>query len=181
MNEDKFQTIETNRLILRKITDDDALMLYENVFNNFEWFKFYYQIPFKDLEDYQNLVQKFKDWYQNGNHFRWGIVEKKSNIMIGSVQIHTKDLFNNSCKLACIVGYNYAHQGYAKEALKAVIDFAFNVLKFHRLEANIVTENVNSIKLVKSLGMEFEAIKKDGYKIGDKYYDQDVYILINKN
>ena len=36
MNEDKFQTIETNRLILRKITDDDALMLYENVFNNFE-------------------------------------------------------------------------------------------------------------------------------------------------
>ena len=34
MNEDKFEELETKRLILRKITDNDAFMLYENIYNN---------------------------------------------------------------------------------------------------------------------------------------------------
>ena len=60
--EDKYEEFETNRLILRKITDEDALMLYKNIFSNFEWYKFYYQLPFKDFEEYKHLVEKYKQW-----------------------------------------------------------------------------------------------------------------------
>lgn len=176
----KYEEFETNRLILRKITDEDALMLYENVFSNFEWYKFYYQLPFKNFDEYKHLVEKYKEWYANGDHFRWGIVEKQSGNMIGAIQLHTKDLLNNSCKIGYIIGYNYTKKGYIKEASKKVIDFAFNSLKFHRIEADIVEENIASINLAKSIGMQFESIKKDGYKLGEKYYDQKVYVLLNK-
>ena len=41
---DLFEELETKRLILRKIVDSDAEMLYKNIYNNFEYYKFYYQI-----------------------------------------------------------------------------------------------------------------------------------------
>lgn len=180
MIEDKYKEFETSRLILRKIIDEDALMLYENIFNNFEWFKFYYQLPFKDFDEYKYLVEKYKEWYANGNHFRWGIVEKQSGNMIGAIQLHTKDLLNNNCKIGYIIGNKYARKGYTREASKTIIDFAFNSLGFHRIEADIVAENVGSINLAKSIGMQFESVRKDGYRLDGKYYDQKVYVLLNK-
>ena len=61
---DLFEELETERLILRKIIDDDAEMLYKNIYNNFEHFKYYYQLPFKDFEEYKKLVEKYKDYYE---------------------------------------------------------------------------------------------------------------------
>lgn len=180
MTEDIFEELQTERLILRKINDDDAMMLYNNIYNNFEWYKFYYQLPFDSFEEYQQLVFKYKDWYANGNHFRWGIVEKTSNEIIGIVQLHSKDNLNNSCKIGYIIGYHYNKRGYAKEAVKEVIDFAFNIVGYHRLEADIVEENVDSIKLAESVGMYCESTKKESYKVKNKYYNQKVYVLLPK-
>ncbi len=178
MIEDKYKELETERLMLRKITDIDAKMLYQNIFNNFDWYKFYYQVPFKSLGEYQDLVSKYKEWYLNGNHFRWGIVEKNSNEMIGAIHLHSKDTLNNNCKIGYIISYRYNKQGYAKEAVEKILDFAFQELKFHRVEADIVVENIDSIHLAESLDMQFESIKHDGYKLEDKYYDEKVYTMI---
>ena len=179
-NKDLFEVLETERLILRKIVDEDASMLYQNIYNNFQYFKYYYQLPFKNFEEYKELIEKYKDWYEKGNHFRWGIVLKETNEIIGIIQLHTKDYLNNNCKIGYIIGYNYTKQGYAKEATKAILDFGFNKLNFHRIEADIVLENIDSIKLAESIGMSFESVKKDSYKLEDKYYDQKVYMIINK-
>ncbi|MBP3799673.1 MAG: hypothetical protein ILA19_01700, partial [Bacilli bacterium] len=67
---DLFEEFETERLILRKITNEDAKDLYENIYNNFEYYKYYYNFPFKDFEEYSKLVEKYDTWYKNGNHFR---------------------------------------------------------------------------------------------------------------
>lgn len=180
MSEDKFREFQTDRLVLRKITDEDAEMLFNNIYNNFDWYKYYYQLPFNSFEEYQQLVAKYKDWYARGNHFRWGIVEKESNEMIGLVQLHSRDALNNSCKIGYIVGYNFNKKGYAKEAAQVVLDFGINELDYHRIEAEIVDINKDSIKLAESLGMNYESTRQDGYKLEDEYYDQDVYVLVKK-
>ena len=181
MVEDKFEELETERLILRKITDDDALMLYDNIYNNYEWYKFYYQLPFNSFEEYQKLVEKYKDWYDKGNHFRWGIVLKETKEMIGLVQLRSRDNLNNSCKIGYIISYKFTGNGYAKEAVEKILDFGINKLGYHRIEADVVSENKDSVKLAKSVGMTFESVKKESYRIKDTYYDQDVYTLIKKN
>ena len=178
---DLFEELETERLILRKIVDSDAEMLYKNIYNNFEYFKFYYQLPFKDFEEYKPLVEKYKEYYANGNHYRWGIVLKENNEMIGLIQLHTKDELNNKCKIAWIIGYNYNKKGYAKEAGEAIIRFGFDKVKYHRIDAEIVEGNEKSIKLAESLGMHFESIREDDYRVEDKYYNHKVYTIINKN
>lgn len=183
MNKEKnyYRNIETERLLLRKITDEDAESLYRNVYNDFEYYKYYYQVPFKTFEDYKPLVEKYKEMYERGNHFRWCIVLKETNEIIGHIILHTKNLLDNNCKIGYIIGKNYTNKGYAKEAVTAIINFGLNEVKFHRIEAEIVAENVNSIKVIESVGMHFESIKEESYRIENTYYNQNIYTIINKN
>ena len=58
--DDLFEELETERLILRKVVDEDAEMLYQNIYNNFDYFKYYYQLPFDSFESYKPLVEKYK-------------------------------------------------------------------------------------------------------------------------
>ncbi len=177
---DLFENLETKRLILRKITEQDAKDLYNNIYNNFEYYKYYYPLAFKDFEEYNNLVKKYDEWYKNGNHFRWGIALKKTNKMIGLVQLHTKDELNKNCRIAYIIGYKYNKKGYATEAVKKVLSFAFKKLNYHRIEAEVVTNNYNSIKLLKSIGMEEEKERKESYYLNNKYYNQKIFVKIKK-
>lgn len=178
---DLFEAIDTPNLILRKITNDDAKDLYENIYNNFDWYKYYYPLEFKDCLECSNIISKYKELYSKGNHFRWGIYLKDEDKMIGIVQIHTKDELNSKCKLGYIISYNYNNKGYMKEALSKVIDFTFNKLSYHKIEAEIVSINKNSIELAKKIGMKYECTKIDDYKLGDKYYNHEIYYLINPN
>ena len=100
--------------------------------------------------------------------------------MIGLIQIHSKDEINNNCKIGYIIGYQYNKKGYAREAVKEMIHFAFNVIGYHRIDAEIVEENVDSIKLAESLGMHLESTKQESYKIENQYYNQKVYTLLKK-
>lgn len=180
-NKDLFELLETERLVLRKVVDEDAEALYKNIYNNFEYFKFYYQLPFASFEEYKPLVEKYKEYYEKGNHFRWGIVLKETNEIIGLIQLHTRDTLNNNCKIGYIIGYNYANKGYTQEAVRKVIEFGFNKLNYHRIDANIVASNEPSIKVAEKVGMHLESLRKDGYKLNDQYYDEKVYTIINKN
>lgn len=95
--------------------------------------------------------------------------------MIGIVQLHTKDNIHNNCKLGYIISFKEKKKGYMKEALQKVIHFAFEELNYHRLEAEIVTLNMDSISLVKAL-----PIKEESYLLKGKYYNQVVYTLMNR-
>ena len=48
---------------------------------------------------------------------------------------------------------DYWRKGYATEALKAIIDFGFDALKLHRIEAGCAVENIGSIKVLEKSGM----------------------------
>ena len=169
-----FENLETDRLLLRQIVDSDAETLYENLYRNFDHYKFYYQFPYKNLED-------FRQKYKYGSFFKWVIVLKENNEPIGIVELHTYDSLNNNCRIGYIVGDKYRKKGYAYEAVKKIIEFGFNHLYIHKIEAHIVADNTASIKLAESVGMTLESIRKDSYKIGDNYYNQKVYTIINNN
>tara|TARA_R110002051_G_scaffold8980_6_gene36365 strand:- start:5918 stop:6475 length:558 start_codon:yes stop_codon:yes gene_type:complete len=48
---------------------------------------------------------------------------------------------------------DYWRKGFATEALKAILDFGFDTLKLHRIEAGCAVENIGSIKVLEKSGM----------------------------
>lgn len=84
---------------------------------------------------------------------------------------------------SCFLGYSIDAssngQGIATEALQATVRFAFEQLKLHRLEANIMPRNLPSIRVVEKLGFVCEGASPKYLKINGNWEDHLHYVSRN--
>lgn len=71
-------------------------------------------------------------------------------------------------------------KGYMREAILRVVQYAFDEMKLHRIEANIMPHNVRSIKLITAVGFEEEGLAKKYLKINGKWQDHLQYVVLNE-
>ena len=60
-----------------------------------------------------------------------------------------------------------------------MIDYAFDVLKIHKVNAGVISGNVSSAKLFEGVGFTLEGVKKEEFKSGDKFLDKLCFGKIN--
>lgn len=129
----------------------------------------------------RNIILKELNDIKRGNMLKFWIAKKECyKYLIGSIA------FNNIIRgafLSCHIGYkldkDQLKNGYMTEALETAILIAFNDLKLHRIEANIMPENKSSMKLAKRLGFQFEGIAKKYLKINGEWRDHVHMVLFN--
>jgi ribosomal-protein-alanine N-acetyltransferase len=85
----------------------------------------------------------------------------------------------------CFLGYRifspHWGQGYAKEAIRAVIDIGFKDLKLHRIEAGVEPSNIRSIRTARSLKMRKEGLKKRALFLRGKWVDLVIYTITTED
>ena len=85
---------------------------------------------------------------------------------------------------SCFLGYKIAERengkGYATEAIEAGVDYVFNQMKLHRIEANIIPRNTASIRVVEKLGFEKEGLAKRYLKINGCWEDHLHFVKWNQ-
>ncbi|WP_258958750.1 GNAT family N-acetyltransferase, partial [Bacillus wiedmannii] len=110
-----FPKLETERLQLRELTLLDAEMMF-HYFSKESVIRYFGMDSFENIEQAKTTIQTFKNRYEEGSVFRWGIEKKGTGQLIGTCGFH---LINNHHKRAEI-GYElddtYWGQGYASEA-----------------------------------------------------------------
>lgn len=88
------------------------------------------------------------------------------------------------CFLSCHLGYKLdqaeVNKGYMTEAVRAVVEFAFNALLLHRIEANIIPTNYPSLRVVAKLGFYQEGIARKYLKINGSWCDHVHMVLLNE-
>lgn len=67
-----------------------------------------------------------------------------------------------------------------KEALNAVIDYAFTTMNLHSIEANINPDNTASGALLESGGFVKEAHHKENFYFDGVFYDSIIYSKLNE-
>lgn len=72
----------------------------------------------------------------------------------------------------------FARQGLMTEAVRLTVRYAFDVLKLHRLEANIQPENLASLALVQRAGFRKEGYSRDYLKIGGTWKDHERWAIL---
>src|SRR5687767_14484064 len=84
---------------------------------------------------------------------------RSDDVLLGAVELSqiARGAFQ-SAYLGYHIGAPFAREGYMREGLGLVLDYAFRQLRLHRLEGNIQPGNIASIALVKSLGF-----RREGY------------------
>lgn len=182
------KVLRSQRLIIQSLDPSHVNLVLAFLNKNKTFFKAFQPTPDKDYysETYQQkrLQSDVERWnnktkyafylFHHRDHERGQILGTVtlSNVVRGPLQ-------------SCFLGYKVDEQvqgkGIATEGIAHVIQFAFEQLKLHRIEANIMPDNLASIRVVEKLGFRKEGFSEKYLKINGKWEDHLRFALINKD
>ena len=144
-------TIETQRLILRRFTQDDARALYQ-ILSDEEGNTFLPMFPLKTLEEANAYIQKqYLDTYQEPFGYRYAVCLKTDHIPIGYVQVSSSESHDFGYGLR----KDFWHKGIITEAGRAVVEELRNSgMPF--ITATHDIKNPRSGEVMKKLGMIYQ-------------------------
>lgn len=169
--------IETERLILRplELRDEDDLLEYQS---NPEIVR-YIPWPERTREQVREAIEKYiskretsqkRDSLINNGDFillAWELKDgPEKGKIVGQSNISMERKEDQYAEFGYVTHQNYQRNGYAYEASKALLNFAFDNFPIHRVVARIDTRNPESAKLAEKLGMrrEGEFIESEFFK-----------------
>lgn len=156
--------IETNRLILRELTPDDAADL--SLVLSDEESMVHYPHAFS-AEEVQQWIARNMERYRADGFGLWAVVRKSDNQFIGDCGI---TLQNIDGEILPEIGFHtikhFCNQGYATEAAEACKEYAIRKLGFTTIYSYSRESNVASQKVAAKIGMQkIKAFKQDDVPI----------------
>lgn len=170
----------TSRLSLRLITKEDveaihALLSIPEVdrYNTLG-------IP-KNLEHTIEIMQPLIEANQNEerNYLTFAIDLKKNRDFIGLIALVLGKRKYNSAETWFKLNPKFWGKGYATEALNALIDFGFDQLKLHRIQAGCAVENTASKKVLEKVGMQLEGRRREILPLSSGWSDNFEFAVLD--
>jgi ribosomal-protein-alanine N-acetyltransferase len=116
--------------------------------------------------------------FESGELINYAITLRETGELIGAVGLVINKRFNHA-ELGFWIEKDLWGKGYAAEAARALMDYAFNKFGLHRIFAQHMTRNPASGKVMKKLGMHEEGLLKGHILRSGKYEDVVVYGMLN--
>jgi RimJ/RimL family protein N-acetyltransferase len=108
------------------------------------------------------------------------MVEKASGRVIGQLNSSMVDRANNTADVGYISNPDFRGQGFVNEALTALIEYLFRVVKVHRVVADIDIRNEESVRVVERLGMRREATYIENDYLKGEWCSMYLYALLSR-
>jgi len=177
---------ETNRLILQSLNTSHSEMYYDFLMRNAEFFKKWspkYDNGYFDKGYHKKNLEGIENETREGRIVKFGVLLKNDPSRIISM-VELSNIIKGPF-LSCFLGYmtdeKENSRGYTTEAIKKVIDYGFNEIKLHRIEANIIPYNAASIRVVEKLGFCLEGYSRNYLQINGKWEDHLHYVMLNNS
>jgi RimJ/RimL family protein N-acetyltransferase len=152
-----FENIPTTRLVLRRLRLDDAeaMHAYRSIPEVTSFFPADHLTVETTLAFLEPLVAA--EPTTPSTWLALAITLRSTGQMIGDIGLRFPEKETWQCELGVSLDPAFQRQGYASEAMLALMGYAFEVLKKHRLFASIDPRNTASVALVERIGMRREA------------------------
>ena len=176
----RLPVIETERLILRKLTMRDASDMFrycqdKEVARHVLWEAHTSILETRAYIRY-NLYQ-----YRSGEPASWGIVLRETNRVVGTIGYMSYNADNSTVE----IGYSLAREQWSKglmtEALLAVIGETFRTLKVHRIEAMHFTDNPASGRVMEKCGLIHEGHMRERICCKGVFRDVEMWGILRKD
>jgi len=172
----------TNRLIMRILNEESANKVLDFHLENRDTFS-----PFEPLQPaefytltYQEAALKAETrLLLRASSLRYYLFDLSDDTRIlGTICFyHMLPSPYNSCKLGYRIHKMAQKKGYAYEALSYLLPLVFTELGLHRIEADILPENKDSLQLIERLGFTYEGISRSSCEISGVRRDHLHYTL----
>ena len=135
----------------------------------------------KDISEAKEYLRYMARRYRNDEPSSWGIIEKKTGRLVGTIGYMAFSEENNSVE----VGYSLArwlwNGGYMTEALSRVIEHTFDVMEINRIEAQHEITNPSSGRVMEKCGMEKEGVLRQRLYNKGAYVDVALYAIVKSD
>jgi ribosomal-protein-alanine N-acetyltransferase len=178
LNFDPFPVIETERLLLRKFTSEDAADLYA-LRSNPEAMKYIGKSLLRNVEEAEKLIEVYLKNIAENISITWKVsLKHESDRLIGTIGYHTVDKDHYRAEIGYMIHPTMWGKGYMHEAISVILPIGLNELGFHSIEAKVNPENEKSCQALLKHGFVKEAHFKENYCFQGRFQDTAVYSLV---
>ena len=152
-----FPLIESERLILRQLTPEDAPDFFA-CYADPEVFRYSRHSEETSLQSATHTLSILFKRHQERIMLCWAIVLKENQHFMGRIQMQSDEV--HRAGVGYQLGKQYWGNGYATEALRAVIAYLFEQTTVNRIDAATWSENTASARVLEKAGMCFEGLAR---------------------
>ena len=162
--------IQTERIDIRMFSPENITENYLNALNQKEI------IGLTEARhqhwDKETAMQFIENANKPGESILFGVFLNRNNKPVGNIRLFNFHEIHRRAELSFLF-YDSDEwgKGYATEALKAVVEYAFKEMKLHRIHADYYEVNLASAKVFEKLGFQIEGNYGDHFWLSDSYVD----------
>ncbi len=171
--------IETDRLVLDAVSEADCQSYYVDWLNDVDVNR-YLETRWTE-QNQESILQFVKSMKADPANYLFAMRIAETGKHIGNLKIGPINIHHMYADLSYFVGDRESWgKGYATEAIRGAIGFAFDQFGLHRLNAGVYSGNEASARVLEKCGFEKEGIAKNKFRIDDRYEDHWFYGLVNR-
>lgn len=172
------KTLKGKIVNLRPLEPEDLQFLYDSENDESNWIISGTQVPYSKYILKKYIENSHQDIYE-AKQARFVIELSQKKIPIGMIDLFDFEPLHKRAGVGILINEVHQNKGYASEALKLLISYAFHYLNLHQLYANITLENAKSILLFEKFNFQRTGIKKEWIYNSSTFIDEATYQLIH--
>ena len=174
---DPFPELTTERLVLRRINNNDANELFF-LRSDVEIMRYICRPKPKDIDDILQFIQQINNMIDGNDGVAWAMALKGNPKLMGHISFHHLLKEHYRAEVGYMMHPDHYGKGLMNEALKAVLNYGFNSIGVHSVEANVSPENTASRKLLERNNFIQEAHFKENFYWEGEFLDSIIYSLL---
>ena len=145
--------METVRLRLRPMGTGDAQTVFETYAQDEQVTRFLTWQPHRSIDETRRYMQACKIAWREGTAFPWALLRKSDDRLIGSIELR---IDQHTVEIGYVIARSFWGQGYASEAARSLVDWAYAHPAIYRVWASCDAENMASARVLEKAGLVFE-------------------------
>ncbi len=167
--------IETTRLILRQLTLQDAERLLRH-FSDPEMLRYVTFEPLEQRQEAEEVIQWGLDLFARGAGALWGIVDKESGTLIGTLNYVKKE--GHRAEITYDLATTYWGRGLMVEAIDSTLPYVFGDMGVQRIETMVHVQNLRSARVLLKLGFRSEGVLRQYTRFHGQLSDVRMFSLL---
>lgn len=180
INFSPFPNIETERLLLRRVDLNDVNEIL-TLRSNPETMKYIPRPLAKTKEDAIAHITIIDAKIENNEGINWAITLKNNPKLIGIIGHFRIKPEHFRAEIGYMLLPEYHGKGIITEAVKETVNYGFEIMKLHSIEAIIDPENFASERVLQKNGFVKEAHLKENEYYEGRFLDTVIYSILNKH
>lgn len=169
-----FPELSTSRLELRRMRKEDVPTIFA-LRSSPDVMRYIDRKKAETIEEAKAFLKIIDDSLATGDGLAWGVYEKGSDQLAGNISFWRILKEHSRAELGYMLMPDYWNKGLMKEAIRCVLEFGFNKMHLHSVEARINPLNVASSKVLLATGFRKEAYFREDFYFEGKFGDTEVY------